>query len=299
MRQSRPDSVVRADFWKRVNKNGAVHPRLGTSCWEWQSALSYGYGVTSVDGSARRAHRVSWEEEHGPISDGLCVLHKCDNRKCVRPDHLFLGTRAENTADMVAKGRSAAGDKNGSRRYPERLPRGDLHPARAHPERLCRGEDSPKAKLKEADVVLIRNLVANGEKQASVSRRIGISVMSVSLIVRRQQWKHVPMTPLEEAVRAMSEATNTLADEIKKSGIVGAAVESDAITFAGGYLVSTPRGIFHRGLPPEQWERVQALPAFAGYEAARQEVLAIGREVARMELEEWGGGSRNNLPRPP
>ena len=89
-------------FWGMVNKTEG-------RCWLWEGMLSWGgYGLLKVSGRKRRAHRISWELHNGPIPPGLLVLHKCDVRHCVRPDHLFLGTDLDNVVDMHIKGRGKA-----------------------------------------------------------------------------------------------------------------------------------------------------------------------------------------------
>lgn len=85
------------------------HVRIVESgCHEWQSKIDKGgYGhFTLRDASTMRAHRYSWLRAVGAIPDGLCVLHKCDNRRCVNPEHLFVGTYRDNVLDMVRKGRN-------------------------------------------------------------------------------------------------------------------------------------------------------------------------------------------------
>ena len=85
-------------------------------CWEWQGAIqTKGYGSFSIgNGKTALAHRVAYEIITGKeIPKGMCVLHKCDNRKCVNPDHLFLGSILDNNRDMLQKGRNAKGERNG------------------------------------------------------------------------------------------------------------------------------------------------------------------------------------------
>lgn len=75
-------------------------------CWEWTAARHpSGYGTFYFNGKWSRAHRTAWELANGPIPEGLLVLHRCDNPPCVNPRHLWLGTDADNTRDMIAKGR--------------------------------------------------------------------------------------------------------------------------------------------------------------------------------------------------
>jgi hypothetical protein len=79
---------------------------LSTPCIEWTGArFRNGYGAKKVKGKMRRVHRLEWELKRGPIPEGICVLHRCDNPSCYNIDHLFLGTVQDNVDDMVAKGR--------------------------------------------------------------------------------------------------------------------------------------------------------------------------------------------------
>ena len=110
-------------FWEKVNKDGplpsaeaaAIHPEIaGIQCWVWTASLNVkGYGEIRDD-NVIAAHRVSWFLEHGKYPREQC-LHKCDNRACVRPSHLFEGTNTDNVIDCVAKGRNThvCGEKQG------------------------------------------------------------------------------------------------------------------------------------------------------------------------------------------
>ena len=109
-------------FWAKVDKNGPLHSELGR-CWQWLRPAGEGYGQISVNGVVRYSHHVSWEIHCGEIPNGLWVLHRCDNRACVRPNHLFLGTRQDNVDDCVEKNRHNQGERHGMAKLTDELVR--------------------------------------------------------------------------------------------------------------------------------------------------------------------------------
>jgi len=157
----RQDPATR--FWSKVNILSA------NECWEWKGPVSKpgGYGNFSVGGKRSPdyrqwlAHRYSWVLTNGPIPDGMNVCHKCDNRLCVNPSHLFLGTTAENVADKVSKDRQAQGESSGG------------------------------SKLTAKQIAEIVDLYNAGALQREIGTIAGIAQASVSRVLRRQTWKCV------------------------------------------------------------------------------------------------------------
>ena len=130
-------------------------------CLEWQgsTASAMGYGYLRRKGKNYYAHRYAWTLEYGEIPQDMVVRHTCDNPLCCNLEHLVLGTRKQNSQDMVRRGRSSKGAKNGMSR------------------------------LTEDDVRAIRLKVAQGASQASVAREYSLGPMQVSRIVRRLRWE--------------------------------------------------------------------------------------------------------------
>jgi hypothetical protein len=95
---------IKARFWAKVSKGNEMG-----ACWLWTAARVQGYGRLKASGRQIDAHRLSYELHHGPIPPGRVVMHHCDVRACVRPDHLEIGTIADNNADRDRKGRTVAG----------------------------------------------------------------------------------------------------------------------------------------------------------------------------------------------
>ena len=141
-------------FWDKV--------KIGKGCWSWTACTNAkGYGRIYSGGKTRLAHRALWELYNGPIPKDMCVCHTCDNPRCMRLSHLFLGTNDDNVADRDAKNRQAKGEANG------------------------------RAKLTERQVIEIRMLRRVGVVLRTIAKIYGVSYNLIGCIGRREKWKHV------------------------------------------------------------------------------------------------------------
>lgn len=135
-----------------------------TGCIEWQAAKDNGgYGMFRINGRTLRAHRFSYEANVGEIPEDMCVCHRCDNRICVNPNHLFLGSLADNVADMDAKGRRS-------------MPLGERHGC---------------SKLVDADVIAIRRATGGHGLLTKLAEQYGISRPQISNIRSGKNWTHL------------------------------------------------------------------------------------------------------------
>jgi hypothetical protein len=165
------------DFWARVDI------RDPNECWEWKLSCSdNGYGAVTFQGKRYSTHRLAWILSFGDPGE-LFVLHSCDNPPCCNPNHLFLGTHDDNMADSRAKGRrpnpaqfSQHGDESIFKRRPE----------------LFRGQNASGAKLTEDDVRSIRLRHEQGISNSAMAREYGLNQCSISSIVNRRTWVHIP-----------------------------------------------------------------------------------------------------------
>ena len=155
-------------FWEKVEKFSGVYGDEGsypTECWEWNASLKNGYGEIWYVDRRWYAHRLSWFLHFGEIQDDQCVLHRCDNRKCVRPDHLFVGSKGDNNRDTARKQRNRGGSSP--------------------------GEACPVSKLDDTQVMAIRSAYKSGESQRQIACKFGIGKTTVASIVNNRTWRHL------------------------------------------------------------------------------------------------------------
>jgi hypothetical protein len=151
-------------FWNRVDKEGPIHSVCG-QCWQWLGGkFASGYGVFWADNKTMKAHRYSWIFHFGPIPEDKILLHSCDNKLCVNPEHLSIGTYADNIADMVSKNRHPKGEGNGQSKLTEEI----ITEIRACYRRYSRNSNS---------IVL--------------AKRFGVTPGRIMAIVKRKSWKHI------------------------------------------------------------------------------------------------------------
>lgn len=150
-KRGRTEAALRQRFDSMVQKTD--------NCWLWMGTLNErGYGIISIADRNRAAHRVAWILSNGPIPDGLMVCHCCDNPRCVRSDHFFLGTCKDNISDCVSKGRNNFGSRNGM------------------------------SKLSTEQVADIHRLKSEGVKLVEIASRFGVNVSCVCKITLGQRW---------------------------------------------------------------------------------------------------------------
>lgn len=141
-------------------------PEPNSGCWIWMGSIKpNGYGNSKVEKTraSEMAHRKSYRLHEGPVPEGLLVLHKCDVRCCVNPDHLFLGTYSDNLNDMVAKGRNKPND--------------------------LFGEDNPAAKLTDEAVLQIRSRPKWRGYFTAMAAKYGVTPATISAVYHGRTWK--------------------------------------------------------------------------------------------------------------
>lgn len=144
-----------------IDKKWTINPI--TNCWVWQGARNHtGYGVVWSGKGNTYTHRASWMQHNGPIPEGLLVLHKCDNTSCLNPEHLFLGTYADNTADAMAKDRHVYGTRHG------------------------------RSKFTEDDVRHIRSELSAGCTYGSLAKQYSVTKKAIRDIDRGISWRWLP-----------------------------------------------------------------------------------------------------------
>lgn len=173
---------MRERFYSKTREASEIRNGMSSPCLEWTAcALKKGYGQFGIGIKVYLAHRVAWEIENGDIPSGMFVCHRCDNPKCVKVEHLFIGTRADNMADMVKKGRGGVG----------MMPSGEKHWMRLRPDKVLRGSQKPLAKLSDQIVKDIFKKRSQGFTIKGLANEFGVTTQLIGMVLNRKIWIHV------------------------------------------------------------------------------------------------------------
>lgn len=183
-------------FWSKVNEDGPMMKGMETKCWLWTAAVfgKTNYGAFQLERQAHRAHRVAWMLTFGEIPAALFVLHRCDNPKCVRPEHLFLGTHTDNMNDRDSKGRQAQGERHAMTTLPDLRGRLSkiMSSSKKHKESRPKGSTHWNSQVTERDVLKIRaEYTGKYGQYISLAKKYKTTRVVIMNIVKRKTWQHV------------------------------------------------------------------------------------------------------------
>jgi hypothetical protein len=146
-------------FWRNIDRRGL------DECWPWLAGTTSGYGQIRFRKEKLGAHVLSYRLAHGTVPLGKMVLHRCGNRICCNPNHLYAGTYAQNTNDAVGHGTHKCG--------------------------FGLGDQHKSARLRAVDIPAIRKALTKGESQRSVAAKFGVAQQTISHVAHGRTWKHV------------------------------------------------------------------------------------------------------------
>lgn len=179
-------------FFEKVEIGLKLRPGMTTECWLWTGIQrgnnrygGFNSGTPGKGGVAAIAHRMSWVIHFGEIPENMEVCHECDTPTCIRPDHLFLGTHADNMRDMVRKGRQG-------------------------PRRPLVGERCNLNRFSVSQVMEIRNLYESGMLQKDIAKKFMTHQTTISGIVRCANWKHLGLPSLSKSRMPSPDKSNAL-----------------------------------------------------------------------------------------
>jgi hypothetical protein len=200
---------------ERLYSKIKVNPK--NNCWEIKLNKGARYPWIRVNGKYKRTHRVSYEIHIGKIPDGINCLHKCDNTKCCNPEHLFLGTQADNVADMIKKGR----------------------------KRIFKGIELYEAKLNKTKILAIKKKIEKGIPVLKVAKQYGVNQVVIRGIASGRGWKHLNISikiPLHKRFKLTEKKVKEILSLLKKGYSCDAISKKYNVCWNSIYRIKTGEG---------------------------------------------------------